>query len=122
MAFCFEHFSSTSFILLLIIALCDAKIVSVRYRFTEKKSVATNHTTLHDISDIQCARQCNKERQIGRCTLAGYDRRTKTCYLSDDVQQNVMDTNDELVGVFYGPEVQGNVYVYSFFINIITFL
>jgi len=105
MAFCLEHLAGTAIVLLFTVSLCDAKIV--RYRFTEKKSVGTNHTTLHSISDIQCVRKCNKERQNGRCTLAGYDKRTKTCYLSDDDPQNVVDTEDEMTGVFYGPDVNG---------------
>jgi len=55
-------------------------------------------TALQKISKIKCVETCNKERQKGRCTLAGYDKRTETCYLSDDDPQNVFDTDDEMTG------------------------
>ena len=120
MAFCLEHFVRTSIVILLTISLCNANIESLRFTFTGEKRVNTTHTTLRDISDIQCARKCNKERQNGRCTLAGYDKRTKTCYLSNDEPLNVLDTTDEMAGVFfyemtevnyYEPEVTGSIHM-----------
>jgi len=127
MAFCLEHFIRTSIVILLTVSLCKADIESVSFTFTVNKSVNTTHTTLHDISDIQCARKCNKEKQNGRCTLAGYNKRTKTCYLSNDEPLNVFDIDDAMIGVFsyemtevnyYEPEVTG---IHHFFnkINII---
>jgi len=120
MAFCLEHFIRTSMVILFSVSRCNADIESVRFTFTGNKSVNTTHTTLHDISDIQCARKCNKERQNGRCTLAGYDKRTKTCYLSDDDPLNVVDTGDEMIGEFfyemtdvnyYAPEIAGIIHI-----------
>ena len=122
MAFCVEHFVRTSIVILLTVPLCNATIESVRFTFIEKKSVNTTHTSLHDISDIQCVRKCNKEKQNGRCTLAGYDKRTKTCYLSVDDPLSVFDTNDEMIGVFsyemtdvnyYEPEVTGIIHFFE---------
>jgi len=52
--------------------------------------------------------------------MAGYDKRTKTCYLSDDDPLNVFDIDDEMIGVFYDemtdvnyyePEVTGTIHV-----------
>jgi len=52
--------------------------------------------------------RCNKERQNGRCTLAGYNKATKTCYLSVDDPHNALDTPDEMAGVFfYEPDPNG---------------
>ena len=90
------------------INLCTATIESVMTRFTEKKCVATSHTTLQKISKIKCVERCNKERQNGRCTLAGYNKATKTCYLSVDDPQDAQDTQDEMAGVFfYEPDPSG---------------
>jgi len=110
MAFYHKHFVRTSVVLLLTVSLCYANIESLRFTFTGKKGVTTSHTTLHDISDIQCARKCNKERQNGRCTLAGYDKQTKTCYLSDDDPLNVTDIDDEMTGVFFYEMAEVNYY------------
>lgn len=99
MAPIFEHFVRT-IILLLTISLCNAAIQSVKTAFTEKKSVATSYTTLQKISKIKCVERCNKDRQNGRCTLAGYNKSTKTCYLSDDDPLDALDTDDEMSGVF----------------------
>jgi len=101
MDFFAEYFVRTVGILLLAIALCNAYAEFVRFNFTEKKSVATPYTTLHNISDIKCVRKCNKERQNGRCTLAGYNKATHSCFLSDDDTQAVIDTDDEMTGVFF---------------------
>jgi len=101
--------------LLLTISLCDANIQSVTSEFTEKKSVATSHTTLRNISKIKCVEMCNKERQNGRCTLAGYDKRTKTCYLSDDDPMNVLDNDDEMIGIFYLQDLNGTYSIHICF-------
>jgi len=55
-------------------------------------------------------RKCNKERRNGKCTLAGYDKRTNTCYLSDDDPLNVTDKDDEMIGVFYYEMTDVNFY------------
>ena len=91
----------TSVILLLTISLCMASIQSVTTRFTGNKRVATRHTTLHNISDIQCVRKCYREQQNGMCTLAGYNKTIETCYLSVNNPENVMDTTDKMSGVFF---------------------
>jgi len=110
MAFFHEHVFNISVMFLLTISMCNADIQTVTTRFTEKKSVATSHTTLQKISKIQCVEKCNKERQNGKCSMAGYNKATKTCYLSNDDQQNAQDTDDEMTGVFlYEPDLTGTV-------------
>jgi len=84
-------------------------------RFTEKKRVATSHTTLQKISKIKCVERFNKERESGRSTLAGYNKATKTCYLSNEDPLDVLDTNDEMTGVFfYEPEPTGITIQHSY--------
>ena len=96
MDFVVEHL----IIVLVSVTLCTATSESVMARFTENKKVATSHTTLQNVSDIQCVRKCNKERQRGMCTLAGYNKATKACYLSVDEPHDALDTADEMAGVF----------------------
>jgi len=108
MAFCFKLFLRTLFILLETVPLSTANVQSVMTTFTEKKTVATSHTTLMKLSKIQCVERCNKERQIGGCTLAGYNKATQTCYLSVDNPQDALDTTDVMSGVFfYTPDSTG---------------
>ena len=96
-------------IYLLTVSLCTANIQSVITKFTEGKKLSTSYTTLQKISKIQCVERCNKDRQTGGCTLAGYNKATRSCYLSVDGPQDVLDTEDEAYGVFfYEPGQTGN--------------
>jgi len=117
MAYLLEYFdfvAKSSVILFVAISLCYADIQSVTTKFTEKKCVATSHTTLQKISKIKCVEKCNQERQKGRCTLAGYNKATKTCYISVDNPLDVLDTTDEKFGVFfYEPEPTGIIIFFS---------
>jgi len=110
MGFPLERFDfvTSAIILFVAISLSNANTQSVTTMFTEKKCVATSHTTLQKISKIKCVEKCNQERQNGRCTLAGYNKATKTCYLSVDDPQDVLDTTDDMTGVFfYEPKHSG---------------
>ena len=108
MALVLEYLVRTLIFLLVAITPCTANIRSVMTKFTEKKSVATSHTTIQNISKVRCVEKCNKERQNDRCTLAGYNKATKTCYLSVDDPLDAMDTTDEMSGVFFfEPESTG---------------
>ena len=114
MALFFKHLLRPSVILLVVFTLCTATTQSVTTKFTEKKSVATSHTTLTRTSKIKCVEKCNQERQNGKCTLAGYNKATKTCYLSVDDPLDALDTDDEMSGVFfYEPEPTGIQHTYD---------
>ena len=100
MASTLNVFVNPLLVCLVSITFCTATIQSVATKFTEKKSVLTSHKTMQNISDIQCVRKCKKEQQNGMCSLAGYNKSTKTCYLSVDNPQDVLNTTDEMSGVF----------------------
>ena len=86
---------------------CDGQV----YR----EKTTTSHTTLQKISKIKCVERFNKERESGRSTLAGYNKATKTCYLSNEDPLDVLDTNDEMTGVFfYEPEPTGITIQHSY--------
>lgn len=95
--------------------LCTALIQSVKTRFTEGKQLLTSHTTLQKISKIKCVERCNQAKKNNMCTLAGYDKATKTCFLSVDDPQNILDTDDETFGVFFYDPDQSGIQVYTIF-------
>jgi len=89
------------------ISLCTTTLQSVTTELTEGKKLSTSYKTLQRISKIQCVERCNKEKQTGGCTLAGYNKATKSCFLSVDGPQDILDA-DKTYGVFfYEPEQTG---------------
>jgi len=116
MDFDVEHFVRNLIIVLVSVTLCTATSESVMARFTENKNVATSHTTLQNVSDIQCVRKCNKERQRGMCTLAEYNKATKACYLSVDEPHAALDTADEMTGVFVLEPVPQSILYTAYFL------
>jgi len=114
MGVCVYHFVGILIILLLTLSLCNADIQSVSTRFTGKKNVATSYATLQKISKIKCAERCNQDRRKGKCSLAGYNKATKTCYLSDDDPLNALDTDDEMAGVFFYEQDVTGIFHISF--------
>jgi len=59
-------------------------------------------------------RTCFTEGQKDRCNVAGYNKATKTCYLSMDDPQDVASVDDENIGVFYLREAQGIYLIFVF--------
>ena len=115
MAFFCKHLVGILFIYLMTIMLCTATIQSVMTKYTANKRVLTSYTTLQKMSKVQCVERCNKEKQSNGCNLAGYNRVTKSCYLSVDGPQEVLDTADETFGVFfYEPGQSGIFCIISF--------
>jgi len=111
MTFSLKYFVGISCIGLMNFALCMATIQTVQTKFTEGKKLSTSYTTLQRISKVKCVEICSKEKQTGGCTLAGYNKATRTCYLSVDGPQDVLDTTDEMFGVFfYEPDQAGIFY------------
>jgi len=80
---------------------CEATILTASANFTKGKAVLTSHTTIQPYSKIQCAEKCFDEGRNGRCTVAGYNKALKACYLSIDAEENVLDVADEMSGVLY---------------------
>jgi len=82
-------------------SICGATIVTTSAMFAKGKAVSTSHTTLQPYSKIQCAEKCYEEGQNGRCSIAGYNKALKACYLSLDSVQDLVNVADEMSGVFY---------------------
>jgi len=113
MALSLKYFVGISFIGLVTINLCTAS-KTVKAKFTEKKQPLTSHTTLQSVSEIQCVKRCNKDRQTGECTLAGYNKAMRSCYLSVDGPHDVLDTTDEMSGIFFFEPDQTSIFHFKF--------
>ena len=101
--------------LLSTVALSVANIQDILTAFTKGKAVATSHTSLHQYSKIQCVKKCFEEGKKGACSVAGYNKATKVCYLSTDSEDDVVNVADELSGVFIVPQpTQGNLHLNLF--------
>jgi len=79
-----------------------ATIQDLSTQFTVGKRVATSHTTIASVSKIQCVEKCIRaDRDNNTCNAAGYNKNTRSCQLSLDQQQDVVNDTDPSVGVFF---------------------
>jgi len=85
----------------LIITPCTALLIEKDTRFENRKCVGTSRMTLQQYSKIKCVQKCHEENIKGLCNVAGYNKATKTCYLSMDNHQDVLDVDDEMSGVYF---------------------
>jgi len=88
---------------ILLIGICHANVnvqEEVTATLTSKRSVLSSHTVIQPFSKIQCVKKCVEEGRRGRCTVAGYNKDTKTCYLSINNQESVITSPDENSGIF----------------------
>jgi len=79
-----------------------ATIQELATQFTAGKRVATSHTTIASVSKIQCVEKCIRaDRDSNTCNAAGYNKNTRSCQLSLDQQQDVVNDTDPSFGVFF---------------------
>jgi len=95
----FPAITNVVVVIMCALVLTEALIQDTTKEYLKGKWIATSHTTLHQYSKVQCVRRCYEESRHGRCTVAGYDKPTKTCYLSVDSQQDLLHVADEALGV-----------------------
>ena len=87
--------------LVFIVLHCGALIIEKDTRFVNRKCVGTSRMTLQQYSKIKCVQKCHEENTKGLCNVAGYNKATKTCYLSMDSHQDVLDVADDMSGVYF---------------------
>jgi len=75
--------------------------------FTKGKALAGSHKTIQPYSKVQCVRRCFEEGRFNRCSIAGYNKAARACYLSIDDYPVIVDTPDESSGVFFNEELNG---------------
>jgi len=86
----------------ILFAIChtNANVQDVRAQLTVRKRVASSYTAIQPYSKIQCVKKYVEEGRRGRCSVAGYDKDIKTCYLSIDSKVSVMAVTNKMSGVF----------------------
>jgi len=79
--------------------MCLGNIQTIESRFSKGKKVATSYKTLQSYSKIKCSEKCFDEKRQNGCKVAGYNKATRTCFLSNDGLQDLLDADEEF-GVF----------------------
>jgi len=92
--------ATVAVVILMTIALCSADIQAVRTEFVKNKVLSSSYATKQPISKLNCVQWCSRDRQVGKCKTAGYNKYSKECKLSMDNQEDLMDVADEMTGVF----------------------
>ena len=96
----FKLMSSVAIVVLITAELSSALLQSNTATYVKGKRVATSYATLQPYSKMKCVGKCAEENLAGRCTVAGYNTATQTCFLSDDSPADVTSITDETSGVF----------------------
>jgi len=96
--------AKTAFVLMLSIVLSKGHIEDIKTEFVKGKLVSTSHTTLQPYSKIECVKKCYDEGKKDNCNVAGYDKSTKSCHLSLDMDTDVVDAASETAGVYIFPQ------------------
>ena len=100
MLFYTKKAATVAVVILMTIALCSADIQELRTEFVKSKVLSTSYATKQHISKLNCVQWCSRDRQVGKCKTAGYNKYSKECKLSMDHPDDLMDVADEMSGVF----------------------
>jgi len=101
MLFYTEKSTIVAIAFLITLGVCSANIQEVRTQFVTNKLLSTSYDTRQPISGINCVQWCFEERQTGKCKTAGYNRYAKSCSLSMDNPNDLLDVVDAMTGVFF---------------------
>jgi len=93
--------SQSFFYMFVYFAFVEGLNVSMKREFVKRKIVATSFRTIQPFSKQQCLATCFQEERNDNCSVAGYDSDTQTCQLSLDTPQDVLDQDNDAVGVFF---------------------
>jgi len=103
--------------------MCMASVQTTKTQLSKGKMVATSYMTLQSYSDIKCVRKCFEEKRQNRCSVAGYDKSTQTCFLSNDGPQDLLDADKEFgVFLFLEPECKFSYELYYYVATSLCYL
>ena len=100
-----EKAATGAVVFLMTIGLCSADIQEVRTQFITNKVLSTSYANKQQISKLNCVQWCSRDRQMGKCKTAGYNKYSKSCSLSMDNPEDALDVADEMAGVFVMEQV-----------------
>jgi len=115
MLFYTKKAETVAVVILMTIALCSANKQEVRMQFVRNKVLSTSYATKLNISELNCARWCARDKQVGKCEITGYNKISRTCSPSMDNPADALDVADERTGpgVFVIKQVEGNIHCYN---------
>ena len=103
-----EKAATVAIVVLMTIALCSTDIQEVRTQFVKNKVLSTSYATKQHISKLNCVQWCSRDRQMGKCKIAGYNKYSKMCSLSMDNPEDALDVADEMTGIFVIEQQEGD--------------
>jgi len=110
----FKLMAAFAVVIVLTVSQCNANFQEFRASLMPRKTVATSYLTLERYSHMRCVEKCYAEGKQGRCTIAAFNKATRSCRLSMDSQCDILDTSDDSSGVYTFQHVtQGSLYDYS---------
>ncbi|WAR30230.1 HMCT-like protein [Mya arenaria] len=59
------------------------------------QKVSTFTSSIPAVSLIKCESMCSLRKRNGMCNICGYDKTSKTCFLSDDNEDDIILTSDD---------------------------
>jgi len=114
MLFFTKHAATVAVVILMTIVLCSADIQEVRTEFVKNKVLSTSYATTQHISKLNCVQWCSRDRQMGKCKIAGYNKYAKTCSLSMDNPEDLINVADEMTGVYVIEQAAGDTFCFCY--------
>ena len=99
MCWYFKTVAPFAVVILAIVSQSRADVYLYTATFVMRKIVPTRYLTIQPFSIIQCATKCYEEGRQGRCSIAGYNTTTKSCYLSMNSWNDAIDVPDDTIGI-----------------------
>ena len=82
------------------VIVCGATFLTRYANFISGKTVASSFRSIEHDSQIKCVWECMEEWRKGVCNVAGYNATSQKCQLGVSSQQDLVDVEDEMSGVF----------------------
>ena len=106
MSFSFKTLTTVTFVVFVTFLLTDAIQESIRRKFVKGKAVLNSFKTIQSFSKRHCLATCLEYARHDMCRIAGYNKATGTRQLSLDRNEDVLDVDNQEIGVFF---VEGNI-------------
>jgi len=104
-------------VFLITIGFCSTTMRDARTQFVKNEILSTSYATNQPISQLNCVRWCFSDGNKGKCKIAGYKLSDKSCSLSMDNPEDLMEVADELSGVFVIETVDRGCTLNVYFLN-----
>lgn len=101
MSFSFKTLTTIAAVVFVTFLLTDAMQETIRRKFVKGKAVLNSYKTIQSLSKQQCLAKCFQDSKHDMCRIAGYSIATRTCQLSLDSNQDVLEADNDENGIFY---------------------